>query len=119
MDVLAFPLSFDSFSGRANTLTQGSDAHAAQQISQFVQTRVGELALAPGYGIADPTFRGIESNEISTGLGLFHPLIRITKIDNYFTQEGVQAIDVSFETQTPSVAATSFPAIDGQVTFGA
>lgn len=118
MDVLAFPLRFAP-SGRAVTLEQGSDSHAAQQISQFVQTRLGELLLAPGYGLDDPTFRTIESNEIVAGIGVFHPTIRITNINNRFSAEGVQAIDISFETSAHDVTRYNPPLVDGQVTLGA
>ena len=117
MDVLAFPFSFTA-NGRAALVAQDSDAHMAQQISQFVQTRLGELLLAPAYGLVDPIFRGIDSNEIVAGVAVFHPKIRIVNIDNEFATEGTQSLNISYERQDDSQVA-SFFAIDGEVQFNA
>lgn len=79
MDVLAFPLRFTA-SGRAATVQQRSTEHCAQQISQFVQTHPGELPLALTYGFADPAFRDVDPAELSTGIALFHPQVRLTDV---------------------------------------
>jgi len=120
MDVLSYPFRFAS-TGRAVTVAQNSNDHFAQQIGQFVQTRQGELALAPGYGIADPVFNALHPTDIAAGLAIYHPSIRIKDIRSRFTDEGVQAIDVSFDEQSAiSVSnATAFPTGDGLVTFNA
>lgn len=115
--MLAFPFSFDSY-GNASTVSQGSDLHMAQQISQFIQTRLGELPLAPVYGIADPVFRGIDPSEIIAGISVFHPQIRVVDISNEFVTEGTQSLNVSFEARDESQIA-SFYAIDGEVQFNA
>lgn len=117
MDVLAFPFAFTA-SGEAAHVAQHSDLHAAQQISQFVQTRIGQLPLAPTYGLEDPVFRGIETTEITAGLAVFHPRVSIIKIDNEYKSEGVQSLTVQFEVNNTSLV-TSVPAIDSQVTFNA
>ena len=97
--VLAFPLRFD-VDGRAVTLVQGADAHCAQQISQFIQTRPRELPLALGYGIEDPAFTGIDPNELALGLGQYHPSLRIEDITMSTKMEGTVAINVKFS-QSP------------------
>lgn len=117
MDVLAFPFSFDA-SGRANVVEQHSDQHAAQQISQFVQTRVNELPLAPTYGLEDPVFRGIDESEIRAGLALFHPRITVLNINGAFKSEGVQSLSIQFDTNQRNLVST-YAAVDGQVTFNA
>lgn len=95
VDVLAFPLRFDA-DGRAETVVQGSDAHCAQQISQFIQTRPRELPLALGYGIEDPAFTGIDPNELALGLGQFHPGLRVEDIAMSTKMEGTVAVNVKF-----------------------
>lgn len=117
MNILAFPFTFES-SGRAATIEQNSDFHAAQQISQFVQTRIGELPLAPTYGIEDPEFRGIEPGEILTGVALFHPGVQIVDIDGGYQDDGVQSINVTFNTLT-SNTGNVFPSTNGQAAIGA
>lgn len=117
MDVLAFPFSFKT-SGRAAVVEQNSDLHAAQQISQFVQTRIGELRLAPTYGIEDPEFRGIDPAEILVGTGLFHPSVQIVDINSKYQDDGVQALTVSFNTLNTSIN-NAFANQDGQVNIGA
>jgi len=120
MDVLSYPFRFTA-TGRAATVVQNSADHYAQQIGQFVQTRLGELAIAPGYGIPDPVFNTLHPTDIAAGLAVYHPSIRIKDIRSRFTAEGVQAIDVSFDEQSAvSVGSpTAFPALDGLVTFDA
>lgn len=118
MDVLAYPFRFLP-SGRVATVVQNSTDHYAQQIGQFVQTRQGELALAPGYGIPDPVFNTLHPTDITAGLALYHPAIRIKDVRSRFTGEGEQAIDVSFDEQSDVSNLTTYAALDGQVTFDA
>jgi hypothetical protein len=118
MNILAFPFTFES-SGRAATIEQNSDFHAAQQISQFVQTRIGELPLAPTYGIEDPEFRGIDPSEVLVGTALFHPGVQIIDINSKYQDDGIQSLVVTFNTLSASISGNVFAATDGQVSIGA
>ena len=95
MEVLAFPFRFTS-SRSAAKVEQRSDAHYAQQISQFMQTKLGELPLALGYGLEDTAFRNIHPSEVAVGIGIYHPNIHISNVKTYFAEEGTQTVDVSF-----------------------
>lgn len=114
MDVLAFPFRLDS-SGGAALVVQGSEAHLAQQAFQFVNTRPGQLPLAPLYGLDDPTFRVVDKGEIITGLAVFHPEIDVVDVDvRAADADGTYYIGIEFSSMTaPAVPAES------EVIFGA
>lgn len=117
MDVLSFPFRFDS-TGKAATVTQRSDAHYAQQVSQFIQTRPGELPLAPFYGIEDMAFRIVHPAEINSGLGLYHPEIGVKDVKIYFYEEGVQTVDVIFSPEPVLQSLATLTETEGMI-FGA
>jgi hypothetical protein len=116
MEVLAFPFRFTSSRTPAK-VEQRSDAHYAQQISQFVQTKLGELPLALGYGLEDTAFRNIDPSEIAVGIGLYHPNIHVSSVQAYFAEEGTQTLDVSF-TGEPATAIVNEVSYD-RVVFDA
>lgn len=109
MDVLTYPFKFDK-SGLASTTPQRSDAHYAQQISQFIQTRPGELPLSPFYGVQDMAFRSVHPTEINAGLSIYHPELGVQDVVIYFSEEGVQTIDVQF---VPNYPVSTVAALDG------
>lgn len=114
MDVLAFPFRLDK-NGAVALVQQGSEAHLAQQAYQFVNTRVGELPLAPTYGLDDPLFRVVERGEIITGLALFHPDVEVVDVTiRNGDRDGTSYIGIEF-------AAATVPAVpvEAEVIFGA
>lgn len=96
MDTFAFPFRFKT-DGSAQKVRQGSEADHAQKIAQLVQTRIGELPLAPAFGITDPTLYKIDAGEIASGLALYYPEIEVEEILIYSTQNGRNAVEVAFE----------------------
>jgi len=114
MDVLSYPFRFDA-SGRAAVVAQRSDAAYAQQISQFIQTRPGELRLSPFYGLEDTAFRVVHPTEINAGLGLYHPEIQVTDVKVYFREEGTQTIDVAFINQPQRAVIAAMGELEGVV----
>lgn len=73
--VLAFPFRIDPVSGRADTVTVGSEREAADAIAMLAMTRLGERELAPGFGTRDPAYtENVDiAGEIAAGLVLWGP----------------------------------------------
>jgi hypothetical protein len=114
MDVLAFPFRIDP-NGQVPLVTQGSEAHLAQQAYQFVSTRPGEVTLAPAYGLYEPMFRIVNKGEIITGMAQFHPDVDLVSVDIRATPaEGTYHIGIEFGARTGRIV----PA-ETEVIFGA
>lgn len=96
MEVLSVPFSLGS-SGAPRVIVQGSEAHRVQQVAGLIQTRIGELPLAPTFGVPDPAFTTIEPTEVIAAIDNFFPDIEVTDVDVYFTETGEFVIDVIFE----------------------
>lgn len=114
MDVLAFPFRLDT-TGVPALVRQGSEAHLAQQAYQFVNTRPGELPLAPTYGLDDPLFRVVEKGEVITGLAMFHPDLDVVDVTiRWGDADGTYYIGIEFMAATqPAVP------VEAEVVFGA
>jgi phage baseplate assembly protein W len=117
MDVLSFPFRFDADTHAPATVVQRSDEHYAQQISQYVQTRPGDLPLAPYYGVEDTMFRIVHPTEITSGIGLYHPAIEVSNVTIYVSEQGTQTIDVEYSGAAQSVPVEDLTGL--AVSFGA
>lgn len=117
MDVLAYPFRFTG-DGRAALVVQGSDAHLAQQSSQYLLTRPKELPLALGYGLVDPTFRKVTKGEIIAGLATYHPDIIVNDVQFYGANQPNLQIDVLFDNANNPAPKTRFSDPLAGVTFG-
>lgn len=95
MDVLAFPFKINE-DGSVAKVVQGSSAHQAQQIASMIRTRVGELDLAPAYGLVDATFGRVETGEIEASLNLYHPDIIVESIDSLIKSDGQEIVNIGF-----------------------
>ena len=119
MDVLAYPLTFTS-NGRASLVEQNSEQHFAQQISQFVHTRIGELGLSPDYGIEDPVFNDIDTTSLLAGINVFHPKIEIDEIEKSYEDNGILSIEIKFKPSfTGTTSRGTVLPLSEQVIFGA
>jgi hypothetical protein len=96
MDILAFPFRLKE-DGTAVKVVQGSEADHAQKISQLVRTRIGELPLAPAFGITDPTLYRVDAGEIVSGMALYYPEVEIQDVIVYTTDTGRNAVEVVFD----------------------
>lgn len=97
MEVLAFPFRWTP-SGIA-TVAQFSDAWAAQAIAACLLTRRGELVMDPGFGIPDPTFRGVEQGEVASAVRPYYPEVEVGVVT--ITQDGgTAAVEVRFGVQS-------------------
>lgn len=98
MDVLQSPFRFTS-DGNAARVTQGSDAHKAQQLAALVRISPGELPLAPTYGVANNLFSVVEPATIAAQILTFHPDVVIQDIVVYQTDTGRDAYEISFTSE--------------------
>jgi hypothetical protein len=103
MQVMAYPFRL-TLSGSVQSVTQGSDAHKAQQIAGLVQTRKGELPLALTYGIVDPVFSSVSDTEIAAALLTFLPEIEVISVSGYMTPQGQSVVDIKFKETDDAVA---------------
>jgi hypothetical protein len=95
VDVLASPFRFNS-NGNAARVTQGSDAHKAQNLASLVRTWPGELPLAPTYGVGNSPFDKISPSEIAVQISTFYPEIAVDDIVLYWTKSGKRAVEITF-----------------------
>ena len=65
-------------SGRVAVVEQGSPDHDVELVAALVSTRKGERELVPDFGVTDPTFGALERAEVTTGLKLFGPEVRVS-----------------------------------------
>jgi phage baseplate assembly protein W len=68
---LALPLRI--VGGRYATVTQGSLADVTQSVRMLVDTRAGERLSIPGYGLADPTFAGLDDAALLDSIAAHEP----------------------------------------------
>jgi phage baseplate assembly protein W len=97
VDVLSFPFRVTS-TGQIATVLQLSDADVAQKIASLLQTELGELPLAPHFGVADPTFRDVTPTEIQAAVAAFFPEVIIDGITVGVDGRGESAIEIFFDT---------------------
>lgn len=83
-------------------MTQGSDAHKAQQIASLARTWPNDLPLAPNYGIANSQFATLSPSEIAAQISAFHPDITIENVSVFQTKTGRDAVEVAFTSVTKS-----------------
>jgi phage baseplate assembly protein W len=83
--------------GTVATVEQGSDEANAQQIAALLLTETGERPLAPGFGITDPTFRGIDATEVIAAVAEHGPDVTVGDVTVRWESESTQLVDVTFE----------------------
>lgn len=84
--------------GSVATVEQETDEAHAEQLACLVLTRLGERDLAPGFGISDPTFAGIEASEIAAGVAAFGPPVDVTDVRETPRDDGRLDVVVTFTT---------------------
>lgn len=83
--------------GSVATVEQVSDAANAEQVAVLVLTNLGERPLAPGFGITDPAFVGVEPTEVLAGLAEYGPPVTIASLELRQCDEVHQDVVVTFE----------------------
>lgn len=104
--VLAHP--FRVAGSRIAVVDDASDAGLAQEIAVLVGTRrstgggPGERPLVPAYGVADPTFQGLDLAEINAGLSLYGPAgLLVTDLEVDVVDQSTQRARLTFEAGSP------------------
>lgn len=88
---LAFPLRLAG--ATFATVTEGTEAHAADIATHVLECHPGQRGLAPEYGLPDPSGVGVDPQEIAAVVEDLEPELEVL------------AVDVSSETGTSVVLA--------------
>lgn len=95
-DVLSHPFRIGA-NGRAVTVEQDTDDQRAELLAALILTRPGERPLAPGFGIPDPAFVGIDVATIEATTNVFGPAVRVTAVKVDVTGAASQDVTIEFE----------------------
>lgn len=79
------------------TVDQASDAANAEQLAVLILTRRGERPLVPTFGIEDPAFSTIDPAELSLGVELHGPPVRIVELERRAIDTTTEEVTVVFE----------------------
>lgn len=80
MITLAHPFRVDP-SGSVVTVEQGSARHAAETAGHVLACIVGERALAPLWGLVDPSGGRVDPDEVAATLAFCEPGLTLTRCD--------------------------------------
>lgn len=96
MDILSYPFRL-GLDGRMATVEQGSDQEAAEAIEIIIGSRIDERPMCWPFGIPDPTFAGLEPDDINSALQMWGPTgVTVTDIDTEIVDEYTEKSVVSF-----------------------
>ena len=93
---LAHPFRIDS-NGAAVTLEQGSARHAAETCGHIVSCEAGERALAPLWGLMDPTGTRVTADEIRAVIGYAEPALRVDRVEITERSDNTVAVDIDVD----------------------
>ena len=93
---LAHPFRIDS-NGAAVTLEQGSMRHAAECCGHIVSCEAGERALAPLWGLVDPTGTRINPDEIRAVVGYAEPALLVTRVEVAESNDNTVAVAIDVD----------------------
>ena len=93
---LAHPFRVDA-NGAAVTLEQGSARHAAEACGHIVSCEAGERALAPLWGLMDPTGTRINPDEIRAVVGYAEPALLVSRVEVTERNDNTVAVDIDVD----------------------
>ena len=93
---LAHPFRIDS-NGAAVTLEQGSSRHAAECCGHIVSCEAGERALAPLWGLVDPTGTSVSPDEIRAVVGYADPALLVTRVEVAESNDNTVAVAIDVD----------------------
>tara|TARA_Y100000296_G_scaffold52838_1_gene60441 strand:- start:506 stop:799 length:294 start_codon:yes stop_codon:yes gene_type:complete len=97
MDVLSIPLSLES-SGGFKHVDTASDEYKAEQVKVFVLTNKGEHLVYPTFGVIDPVFENLATEDILEGFSEFYGSSILLDRVNVIKRAGtVNRIEVLFQ----------------------
>lgn len=83
--------------GAAATVDQDSAECNAEQIAVLVLTRPGERPLAPGFGVADPTFSALSPTELAAGVAEYGPPVVLRDVEARPVDDHTLALTITFD----------------------
>lgn len=93
---LAHPFRLDG-NGAAVTVEQGSARHAAECCGHIVSCEAGERALAPLWGLVDPTGTRINPDEIRAVVGYAEPALSVARVEVSEFNDGTVSVDIDVD----------------------
>ena len=93
---LAHPFRIDA-NGAAVTLEQGSARHAAECCGHVVSCEAGERALAPLWGLMDPTGTRINPDELRAVIGYAEPALLVARVEVSEFNDGTVSVDIDVD----------------------
>lgn len=96
MTTLAHPFRIDA-NGSAVTIEQGSTRHAAECCGHIVSCEAGERALAPLWGLVDPTGTRINPDEIRAVVGYAEPALLVTRVEVAESNDNTVLVDIDVD----------------------
>lgn len=82
--------------GTVATVEQDSDQANAEQIGVLLLTFQGERPLAPGFGVPDPSFRGIPAGVITGQVARYGPRVTVRTVTAVAAGDAELDIQVTF-----------------------
>ncbi|MBT6198999.1 MAG: hypothetical protein HOI21_00500 [Bacteroidetes Order II. Incertae sedis bacterium] len=97
MEVLSIPLSLDSTGGFKHVDTT-SDEYKAEQVQVFVLTHKGERPVYPTFGVTDPVFDNMATEDILEEFSTFYgSSILLDRVNIIKSAGTVSRIEVNFQ----------------------
>lgn len=93
---LAHPFRIDS-NGSAVTVEQGSVRHAAELAGHIMSTGAGERALAPLWGLIDPTGTQVDADELRATIVYAEPALVVQRLDVARFPDGTVTVDIDVD----------------------
>lgn len=103
-NLISFPFRIGP-NGAVVTQEQGSVDYFGELIAQLVTTIPGERDQAPLFGVSDPTFSGIDAQELVYKIDLFGPPVAITSVMSQPLTASMEDVIVSFTALDPNTSA--------------
>ena len=95
VDLIAYPFRFAP-GGSVDTVGEGYDDALSPELAVAVLTLRGERDLVPDFGIADPTFAGVDADALRLQVQLFGPPVTVDDVLIEVTGDYSQDVTVSF-----------------------
>ena len=93
---LSHPFRIDS-AGSVVVLEQGSMRHAAECCGHIVSCEAGERALAPLWGLMDPTGTRVNADEITATIGYAEPALAVARVEVTESNDNTVAVDIDVD----------------------
>jgi len=93
---LAHPFRIDA-NGSAVTIEQGSVRHAAEACGHIISCTAGERALAPLWGLIDPSGTRINPDEIRATIGYAEPGLDVLRVEVTESNDNTVAVDIDVD----------------------